>query len=82
MQRVLTDANVIIDAHKLYCWNELVTKFKILIPSIVYQNEVFHFQSAKGCKEPIILSKYLEKGCVEIIEANSAIGLISSKRGS
>ena len=66
---IILDANVIIIAHKLGFWKQLVSFYKIHVPSIII-NESKYFEDSFGQKISIDLSSDLKKNLIIEIEAS------------
>lgn len=54
---VLLDADVIIDLHKFGAWDEILSKYDVLISSIILHQETYFFEDEEGRRHPIDLMK-------------------------
>jgi hypothetical protein len=54
---VLLDADVIIDLHRFNVWNQIISKNKIYISSIILRQEVYYYEDCYGLKHNIELIK-------------------------
>jgi hypothetical protein len=54
---VLLDADVIIDLHRFNVWNQIISKNKIYISSIILRQEVYYYEDYYGVKHNIELLK-------------------------
>ena len=77
---VLLDAVIVIEAHALGIWSNLVGKVEILVPSTVVRDEAFYFNSKKKEKRLAIqISKSIKDG--EITEVSAAAEELRSLEG-
>lgn len=65
---VLSDANVIIDAHALGIWDSLVTQCRMFTTQYIEKNEARYFKSKQGIKS-ISLKEQIKSGVVTILAA-------------
>ena len=65
---LLSDANVIIDAHELDIWDSLVSQCKMFTTQSIEKNEARYYKSRHG-KTSINLKKQIEDGYVTILSA-------------
>lgn len=63
---VLLDADVIIDLYRYKIWKHIVSKNKILIPSIVLRREVYFYIDESGFKHSINLLNEVGKSIIEV----------------
>lgn len=63
---VLLDADVIIDLHGFGVWDEILSKYKIFISSIILRQEVYFHEDEEGHKHPIDLVKDVDKKFKEL----------------
>lgn len=63
---VLLDADVIIDLHGFGVWDEILSKYKIFISSIILRQEVYFHEDEVGHKHPIDLTKDVDKKFKEL----------------
>jgi hypothetical protein len=69
---VILDAMVVIEAHALGIWDNLLDKIDAIIPSIVVQDEAFYFDTKKtGKGGPILISQGISSGKVAEIAATA-----------
>jgi hypothetical protein len=69
---VLLDAVIVIEAHALGIWSNLVGKVEILIPSTVVRDEAFYFNSKKKEKRLAIqISKSIKDGEIKEVSATA-----------
>jgi hypothetical protein len=67
---VILDAMVVIEAHALGIWHNLLDKIDAVIPSTVVRVEAFYFDSKKtGKRGPILISQAISSGKVAEIAA-------------
>ena len=77
---VLLDAVIVIEAHALGIWSNLVGKVDILVPSTVVRDEAFYFNSKKREKRLAIqISKSIKDG--EIMEVAATAEELRSLEG-
>ena len=65
---VLSDANVIIDAHALGIWDSLLTQCHMFTTQYIEKNEARYFKSKKGIKS-ISLREQIKNSAVTILAA-------------
>lgn len=66
MNIVLLDADVIIDLHRYNIWTHIVSKNKILVPSIILRHEVYFYEDKFSVKRNIDLISEVGKTITEI----------------
>lgn len=65
---VLSDANIIIDAHVLGIWDQLVTQCKMFTTRYIEKNEARYFRSRYG-RISINLKKQIQSGYITVLAA-------------
>jgi hypothetical protein len=68
---VLLDADIIIKAHELDVWQQLLNSFEICVPSIVIHREAKYYNSKSGHSFPIKLQELVDSG--EITEISASV---------
>jgi hypothetical protein len=63
---LLLDADVIIGLHKLGVWEQIVKNHKVHVPSIILHKEVYYYEDGKGMRNPINLSRDINKKIFEV----------------
>lgn len=58
---LLLDADVIIDLHKFGVWDEILSKHKIFISSIILRQEVYYYEDEQGNQHDIDMKKDMNK---------------------
>jgi hypothetical protein len=72
---VILDALVVVEAHALGIWDNLLDKIDAVIPSTVVKNEAFFFDSKKtGRRGAILISRAVSSGKVAEIAATGRLG--------
>jgi hypothetical protein len=72
---VILDAMLVIEAHAIGIWDNLVDKIDAIIPSTVVKDEAFYFDSKKtGKRGPILISQAISSGKVAEIDAMGRLG--------
>lgn len=66
MRIVLLDADVIIDLHRYGIWEHIISKNKILVPSIVLRREVYYYEDEFGLKQSVDLLDQIGKTITEV----------------
>ncbi len=51
------------------CWNALATKYSLILPGIVVEEEAFYFESVDGLKQPLSPSSWIKNGQVKRVDA-------------
>ncbi|MCD4748431.1 MAG: hypothetical protein K8R59_03565 [Thermoanaerobaculales bacterium] len=69
----LLDAGPIIELHRLGVWDQMVERAELVIPSVVAGREVEFWDSGEGVGKPIDLSRFIESGAVEVMEADAQL---------
>ena len=66
LNMVLLDADVIIDLHRFNIWNNIVSKNKVYISSIILRREVYFYKDVNDVKHRIELLKNVASKFLEI----------------
>lgn len=67
---VLSDANIIIDAHRLGIWGQLINQCQMFTTRYIQKNEARYFRSKSRTKS-INLKEQISKGNIIILDAES-----------
>lgn len=65
---IILDAVIVIEAHERKLWDYLCSNYKIALPAIIFEEELFYFTSDNG-KKGLMPSKWLKEGKIERLEA-------------
>lgn len=66
---VLLDANVIIEAHELGVWHQLIAFYEVIVPSVVARHEARYFVTGEQ-HNPIQLASLIAQGKVKELQAD------------
>ncbi len=67
---VLLDASIVIEAHKIGVWENLIERVEIIVFSIVaHQEALFYSEKEKGIPGPINLKRLIDNGKIQEISA-------------
>ena len=66
-QRLLLDANVIIYAHELRVWSQLIEKCDITITLTVKEQETYYWRDQTGIPYPIDIDVYINEGKINCV---------------
>jgi len=79
-QLILLDADIIIEAHELGIWDEIVKKVDIFIPSIIIQDQAKFFYTKHRNKVKIDLKSQVERGLIkELLTSVDELKQLSEK---